>query len=125
MSRYALAIGIVGWILLGPGICAALCLPSSHDPAELPCHEAPAPERAPTPDSHAGMSCCDKSVFLAASTTQLVESLLGPLSLSTAAVEIELPEPEPASTPRALPSPPDLPNSPYLRVTPPRLVYQG
>ena len=122
MSRYGLAVGIVAWILLGPAVCGALCLPSSPDPAEFPCHEAPAPGRAPDP--RAEMTCCDEVVFLTASTAQLLETLLGPLSLAGAAVAVELPETEPGSTPRALPRPPDLPNSPYLHVTPPRLVYQ-
>ncbi|MCS5638116.1 MAG: hypothetical protein NZ990_16470 [Myxococcota bacterium] len=122
MQRNLLAVGIVAWALLGPAVCEALCLSSAPTPAHPGCHEAPATDRAPAPSPHSEMECCDEAIFASASPAQLLQVLLGPLPWGVAS---EAPEREPTVTARALPRPPDLPNSPYLRVTPPRLVYLG
>ena len=122
MQRKLLAIGIVSWALLAPGVCQAFCLLSAPAPTHAACHEAPATDRAPVPDPHSEIECCDEVIFATTSYVHLLEGVLGPLlrGVTTEAKECEF-----ATTPTAFPRPPDLANSPYLRVTPPRLVYQG
>jgi hypothetical protein len=68
------------------------------------------------------MECCDEVTFVTTAPARLVEVVLGPVSwlVGTEARERKFITPS-----SAFPRAPDLSNSPYLRVTPPRLVYLG
>ena len=122
MQRNLLAVGIVAWAVLGPGVCDALCFSSAPTPADTSCHEAPATNSVPAPSPYSEMECCDEVIFVTASPAHLAEVVLGPLPWG---VGTEAQERKVTATRCAFPRAPDLPNSPYLRVTPPRLVYLG
>ena len=122
MQWNLLAVGIVAWALLGPGVCEALCLLSAPTPVHTACHEAPATDSPPAPSRHSEMECCDEVTFVTTAPARLVEVVLGPVPwlVGTEARERKFITPS-----SAFPRAPDLSNSPYLRVTPPRLVYLG
>ena len=114
MAPRLLALTLVLCGTLGPAVCRAACAERSA-PVAMPCHEPPADERAPVHDE----TCCD-DVDLA----RFAAPETPPAALATAFVPV--PEPTPADKPLlagTLPRPPDVDNSPYVRVTPPRRAY--
>ena len=117
MKRHRLAVGIVCWVLLSPGICEAYCIAPA--PAHPDCHQVAPTEGEPAPAPHSELECCERAVLVGAATGQV------PLPNSLSHRVADDPQPEQKAASDRVPEPPDLPNSPYLQVTPPRLVYLG
>lgn len=119
MVQHLAAIGILSWALLGPAVCEAACN-VAQESAHQECHSAPVASEEQEPKQHSE-ECCKEVLFAVQSAPVQLEVVAG---LSLAAPEYRDPREDQTVSVVELPRPPDLPNSPYLRVTPPRLVYE-
>lgn len=119
MPLRLLALTLVLLGTLGPAVCRAACADVGAAPA-LPCHAA-SPQSEEAPPVH-DETCCDEARLVRPAAANTV--LDSPFALALPSANAFDPaQPARPVLARVLPRPPDLENSPYVRVTPPRLAY--